>query len=66
MINQLTKLLSGLIVLQALPNANHRTGFRFVDLYFGFACGFKMKTYLEEKRLYDDFYIHSKQIIDLK
>jgi hypothetical protein len=63
-IDQLTKLLSGLIILQALPNANHRSAFRFVDLYFGFACGSKMKTYIEEKKLYDDFYVHSKQIID--
>jgi hypothetical protein len=66
MIDQLTKLLSGLIVLQALPNANHRSAFRFTDLYFGYSSGNKLKTYLEVKKLYDDFYIHSKQIIDFE
>ena len=66
MLNQLTKLLSGLIILQALPNANHRSAFRFVDLYFGFACGCKLKTYNDEKRLYDGFYVHSKHIIDFE
>ena len=65
-VNQLSKLLSKLIILQALPNANHRSAFRFTDLYFGFSCGSKMKTYLEEKELYDDFYVHSKQIIDFE
>ncbi len=66
MLNQISKLLSGLIILQALPNANHRSSFRFVDLYFGFACGSKMATYKEEKELYDGFYVHSKQIIDFE
>lgn len=66
MVNQLTRLLSGLIILQALPNANHRSAFRFVDLYFGFAGEFKMKTYKDERELYDAFYIHSKQIIDFE
>ncbi|UCG70487.1 MAG: hypothetical protein JSV09_05585 [Thermoplasmata archaeon] len=62
--DQLTKLLSSLIILQALPNANHRTAFRFVDLYLGFSCGEKMKTYNEEKGLYDLFYTNSKRIVD--
>ncbi len=65
LINQLAKLLSSLIILQALPNANHRTAFRFVDLYLGFSCGEKMKTYNEEKRLYDLFYVNSKHMVDL-
>lgn len=64
-LDQLTKLLSGLITLQALPNANHRTAFRFVDLYLGFSYGEKMKTYNEEKKLYDLFYSNSKRIVDL-
>ena len=66
LINQLTNMLSGLIILQALPNANHRTAFRFVDLYLGFACGEKMKTYNEAKYLYDEFYKKSKPIIDFE
>ena len=64
--DQLAKLLSGLIVIQSLPNANHRTAFRFADLYFGFACGNKMKTYTETKTLYDKFYDISKPIIDFE
>ncbi|UCE39309.1 MAG: hypothetical protein JSW00_08850 [Thermoplasmata archaeon] len=65
-LDQLTKLLSGLIILQALPNANHRTAFRFVDLYFGFVCEGKMKTYKEAKNLYDEFYDKSKPNIDFE
>ena len=65
LIHQLTKLLSGLIILQTLPNANHRTAFRFIDLYLGFIGRVKLKTYTEEKYLYDEFYKISKPIIDL-
>lgn len=64
-LNQMAKMLSGLIILQALPNANHRTAFRFIDLYLGFVCGDNMKTYLDEKELYEVFYSHSKRIVDL-
>jgi hypothetical protein len=59
-------MLSGLIILQALPNANHRTAFRFVDLFLGFASGEKMKTYNEAQSLYDEFYKKSKPIIDFE
>lgn len=62
--NQLAKLLSGLIVLQSLPNANHRTAFRFIDHYLEFVCKQNIKIYLEEKEIYDSFYNNSKQIID--
>ncbi len=34
LLDQATKLLSGLIVCHALPNANHRTSFFFMDLFF--------------------------------
>jgi hypothetical protein len=66
LIDQLSKLLSKLIILQALPNANHRTAFRFVDLYLGFACEEKLKTYNDAKIIYDEFYNKSKPIIDFE
>jgi hypothetical protein len=61
---QLVKLLSGLIVLQSLPNANHRTAFRLIDHYLEFVCEKNIKVYFEVKDIYDSFYEKSKQIID--
>lgn len=62
--NQLAKLLSGLIILQSLPNANHRTAFRLIDHYLEFTCKKNIKIYSDEKNRYDPFYDKSKQIID--
>lgn len=64
--DQLAKLLSGLITLQSLPNANHRTAFRFVDLYLGFSCREKLRIYSDAQDLYDKFYDKSKSIIDFE
>ena len=65
-LNQVAKLLSGLIILQALPNANHRTAFRFVSIYLLRTCRLKMKTYNEAKDLYDGFYGKSKPILEFE
>jgi hypothetical protein len=64
-LNQVAKLLSGLIIIQALPNANHRTAFRLVSIYLLKTTGKKMITYNEAKPLYDEFYKKSKPIVEL-
>ena len=63
-LNQAAKLLSGLIILQALPNANHRTAFRFVSIYLLITTDEKMITYNEARDLYDGFYRRSKPILE--
>jgi len=61
--DQVSKLLSHLILLQSLPNANHRAAFLFIRLYLkNHSIG--LKTYLEEKEVYDEFYRISKPIIE--
>jgi prophage maintenance system killer protein len=65
-LDQAANLLSGLIILQALPNANHRTAFRFVSIYLLRTSGLKMKTYNEAKALYDGFYSKSKPILEFE
>lgn len=65
-LNQAAKLLSGLIILQALPNANHRTAFRFVSIFLLRSIGVKIKTYNEAKDLYDGFYGKSKPILEFE
>ena len=62
-IDQASKLLSQLIVLQALPNANHRTSFRLVSLYLSSQHDIRITTYPDAKKEYDDFYEVSKHLI---
>lgn len=65
-LDQAAKLLSGLIILQSLPNANHRTAFRFISIYLLRTCGMKIMTYHEAKALYDGFYSKSKPILEFE
>jgi len=65
-LDQAAKLLSGLIVLQPLPNANHRTAFRFVSIYLLRTGGLKINTYHEARALYDGFYNKSKPILEFE
>ncbi len=62
-LGQASKLLSKLIVLQALPKANHRTSFRLVDSYLCFMGNMTITTYPDAKELYDEFYDVSKHLI---
>lgn len=61
--DQLSALASGLITLQALPNANHRTAFMFIRIYLK-KKDIYIKRYDEDKENYDLFYTRSKKIIE--
>jgi prophage maintenance system killer protein len=61
--DQLSALTSGLITLQALPNANHRTAFMFLRVYLK-KRDIYIKRYDEDKKNYDNFYSRSKKIIE--
>ena len=61
--DQITNITSNLILIQALPNANHRTAFIFIRIYLK-KHGIYIRTYEEEKEKYDAFYDISKPIID--
>jgi prophage maintenance system killer protein len=63
MIDQVSELTSKLIIIQALPNANHRTAFLFIKYYLK-KQGIDMKIYKEAKIEYDAFYQISKEVID--
>ena len=62
-IDQASSLASNLIIIQALPNANHRTAFLFIKYYFK-KHGINMKIYSEEQKAYDAFYEVSKFFIE--
>ena len=62
-IDQITHITSTLILIQALPNANHRTAFIFIRIYLK-KHGIYIKTYEEEQETYDAFYNISKPLID--
>ena len=62
-IDQITNITSNLILIQALPNANHRTAFIFIRIYLK-KHGIYIKTYEEEQEKYDAFYNISKPLID--
>ena len=62
-LNQITNITSSLILIQALPNANHRTAFIFIRIYLK-KHGIYIKTYEEEQEKYNAFYYISKPIID--
>jgi prophage maintenance system killer protein len=62
-IDQITNIVSTLILIQAFPNANHRTAFMFIRIYLK-KHGIYIKTYEEEQEKYDAFYDISKPIID--
>jgi prophage maintenance system killer protein len=61
--DQITNITSNLILIQALPNANHRTAFIFIRIYLK-KHGIYIRTYEEEKEKYDVFYDISKPLID--
>jgi prophage maintenance system killer protein len=61
--DQVSSLASGLITLQALPNANHRTAFMFIRVYLK-KWDIYIKRYDEDKENYDRFYSRSKKIIE--
>ena len=63
LLDQITNITSNLILIQALPNANHRTAFIFIRIYLK-KHGIYIRTYEEEKKKYDAFYDISKPIID--
>ena len=63
LLDQITNITSNLILIQALPNANHRTAFIFIRIYLK-KHGIYIRTYEEEKEKYDAFYDISKPIID--
>jgi prophage maintenance system killer protein len=63
LIDQITNITSNLILIQALPNANHRTAFIFIRIYLK-KHGIYIKTYEEEQEKYDVFYNISKPLID--
>ncbi len=63
LVKQVSKMLSDPILIQALPNANHRTAFLFIRIY----CekqGIQMKSYDEATPDYERFIRISKTIID--
>lgn len=62
-IDQASSLSSNLIVIQSLPNANHRTAFLFTKYYLK-KHGVSMKIYSEKKKRYDLFYEKSKFLIE--
>jgi hypothetical protein len=61
-IKQISKLLSKLIIIQALPNANHRTAFFLMRVYSRMH-GIRMKLYDEDIEYFNKFYDESKRII---
>ena len=63
LVNQISKMLSNLILIQSLPNANHRTAFFFMVTYAQ-KPGMRLKVYEEDTRNYDHFIKISKTIID--
>ncbi len=63
LIDQVSHLASKLIIIQALPNANHRTAFLFIKYYLK-KQGVNMYIYSEKKKAYDLFYEQSKFLIE--
>ena len=62
-IDQISSLVSKLIILQSLPNANHRSAFLFIRYYLK-KYGIYIEIYEDEKTKYDKFYDTSKFLID--
>ena len=62
-VKQISKILSKLIIIQALPNANHRTAFFLMNIYC-LKPEMRLKIYDEKKQDYDKFIDRSKRIID--
>ena len=62
-IDQASSLTSNLIVIQAFPNANHRTAFLFMKYYLK-KQGITMDIYSEKKEMYNRFYEKSKFLIE--
>lgn len=63
LVSQASSFASKLIVIQALPNANHRTAFLFIKYYLK-KQGIGMQIYSENKKMYDIFYEKSKSLIE--
>lgn len=61
--DQASKILSQLITLQSLPNANHRTAFLFIQFYLN-KNGIAIHQYEEAREQYDEFYKYSKHAIE--
>ncbi len=61
-LDQSAKLLSKLILIQAFPNANHRTAFFFVGLYLA-KQGIRTIKYEDAPQKYHDFYKISKELL---
>ena len=61
-LDQAARILSLLVLVQAFPNANHRTAFKFVGLYLR-KQGIQTIKYEDAPEKYHDFYQISKRLL---
>jgi prophage maintenance system killer protein len=61
-VDQAARILSLLVLVQAFPNANHRTAFKFVGLYLS-KQGIHTVKYEDAPEKYHDFYQTSKRLL---